>query len=649
MSDKRPNSPISENTLIDIGKQCGVRFRFGDSDSDSDRESNVDSSSESESSYDDPVDDTDEDPSYDPNEAGTSSAFQQRGNRPLQLPRPNVSRDMSSDSEEDEDQPRPRPVVQRGGRPSTIGRPRGRQNVAQNDEESSSWDEVEEGNDPTYNHQFTYAELSGPKHCPPQNSKPIDYFNLFFTTTILTSFVTETNRYARSYINSNQNNLSPFSRVRKWVDVTLLEMKAFLSIIINMGMITKPSITSYWDTDFTQSTPFFAKVMPCNRFQIILKFFHIVDVNKLIPRGNPGYDPCGRFQPIIDHANRMFKHYYYPTQALSVDESLVGTKKRVALTQYLPKKKHHKWGIKLWVLCDSITRYCVSFYCYKGAQRTQENDRIVETGLGSTVVMTLLQMANCLGKGHHMYLDNFFTSISLARNLYTNKTFMTGTLRKDRKGIPKKLLGKYAVGQKTYVRKGPLLIMAHREKPSNASQFLILSTDCQAATQNYSIRRSGRLLIKNKTKIAYQYNRGMGGIDSTDQMLYVYMDERRTMKHAKKVIFNVFGRMMLNAFILHKLNTTESRITRAEFMKHVIRDLATEWLATKNVQQNPQGGGDATTARYGLRKLPEKKEKLCRECSGVNHPEGKKRRSRTVCIKCGNGVHAECLVKHVCV
>lgn len=129
--------------------------------------------------------------------------------------------------------------------------------------------------------------------------------------------------------------------------------------------------------------------------------------------------------------------------------------------------------------------------------------------------------------------------IALAKPLYSHNTFLTGILRKDRKGIPRKLLGKYAVGQKTYVRKCPILVMAHREKSTNSSQFLILPTDCLAVTEIYSIRRSGRVVIKTKANISHQYSRCMGGIDLTDQMLNVYMGERRPMKHAKKVIFHV--------------------------------------------------------------------------------------------------------------
>lgn len=69
--------------------------------------------------------------------------------------------------------------------------------------------------------------------------------------------------------------------------------------------------------------------------------------------------------------------------------------------------------------------------------------------------------------------------------------------------------------------------------------------------------RGGRVVIKTKPRISHQYIMGMGGIDSTDQMLYVYLYERPTMKHAKKVIFNVLGRKTLNSYILYKINTTE--------------------------------------------------------------------------------------------
>lgn len=71
---------------------------------------------------------------------------------------------------------------------------------------------------------------------------------------------------------------------------------------------------------------------------------------------------------------------------LSIDEGLVSTKKRIALTQYIPKKKHHRWGIPLWVLCDAVTNYCLQFYCYRKATYTDNREEVNQLGQGFTVV-----------------------------------------------------------------------------------------------------------------------------------------------------------------------------------------------------------------------------------------------------------------------
>jgi hypothetical protein len=62
----------------------------------------------------------------------------------------------------------------------------------------------------------------------------MDYFSLFFSDELLNNVV-ETNRYARHKIPELQLGLrSIWSR---WSDVSVPEMKAFLGLIINMGLM----------------------------------------------------------------------------------------------------------------------------------------------------------------------------------------------------------------------------------------------------------------------------------------------------------------------------------------------------------------------------------------------------------------------------
>jgi hypothetical protein len=46
----------------------------------------------------------------------------------------------------------------------------------------------------------------------------------------------------------------------------------------------------------------------------------------------------------------------------------------------------------------------------------------------------------------------------------------------------------------------------------------------------------------------------MGGINSSDMMLYTYLDERQTVCYWEKVAFNIIARMVLNSYILYKGN-----------------------------------------------------------------------------------------------
>ena len=76
-----------------------------------------------------------------------------------------------------------------------------------------------------------------------------------------------------------------------------------------------------------------------------LKFIHLSDSRQQPARGEPGYDKLYKVRPLLNLVVENFKSMYTPTQSLSIDESMVGFKGRLAFLQYMPKKPH-KWGMK---------------------------------------------------------------------------------------------------------------------------------------------------------------------------------------------------------------------------------------------------------------------------------------------------------------
>jgi hypothetical protein len=57
----------------------------------------------------------------------------------------------------------------------------------------------------------------------------------------------------------------------QWKPVNNQEMRAFLRLVMAMGIVKKPSIESYWETSGITETENFRDVMPRNRFQSILR------------------------------------------------------------------------------------------------------------------------------------------------------------------------------------------------------------------------------------------------------------------------------------------------------------------------------------------------------------------------------------------
>jgi hypothetical protein len=85
-----------------------------------------------------------------------------------------------------------------------------------------------------------------------------------------------------------------------------------------------------------------------HHFSHLLRFFHLINNERLPGHGEPDYDPCARYQPPVDHSDRVFRYHCTPNQEISVDSSLVGTKNKTSFMQYLPNKHHDCWAINAW-------------------------------------------------------------------------------------------------------------------------------------------------------------------------------------------------------------------------------------------------------------------------------------------------------------
>jgi hypothetical protein len=100
------------------------------------------------------------------------------------------------------------------------------------------WKEVTMGNKKPKAH--TVTKNAGPQFNLLPDAEPIDYFSLFSNDELLNNTVMETNRYAKDKLAAK-----PKVIWNRWSDISVPEMKAFLGLIINMGLIPLPGIKDY--------------------------------------------------------------------------------------------------------------------------------------------------------------------------------------------------------------------------------------------------------------------------------------------------------------------------------------------------------------------------------------------------------------------
>lgn len=105
----------------------------------------------------------------------------------------------------------------------------------------------------------------------------------------------ETNRYVQQWIDSHVEYLR--GKNRSLVHLCIKQGKtnpkefvAILSVVMNMGLIRKPTIRSYWDcSNPRQSIPRFREHLNRERFELMLKFLHFSDNENLPQNTDPAY------------------------------------------------------------------------------------------------------------------------------------------------------------------------------------------------------------------------------------------------------------------------------------------------------------------------------------------------------------------------
>ena len=382
--------------------------------------------------------------------------------------------------------------------------PQHAKHVPKNQVPKFNWKETEVFENPNADKDF--FEKPGPARIFKDDFSPGQIFQVFFTDAIVSQICTETNRYY------DQSHKQKNAKYTKWKPTTVTEIKAFIGVLIAMGITKLPEMRDYWRKNSLCYVSWFSTVFTRGRFEAILNVLHLVD-NKQCTNNDKLY----KLGNLHNKLNINFYKAYTPERNLAVDEQMIGTKCRVSCIQYMPAKPK-KFGIKLWALCESSSGYCLQFKYIKAKSLTRQ-----KKVLSHRVVMDLAQ--HYFHANYHIYMDNFYTSPDLFVALAAMDTYACGTIRKNRGQFPTNFKeGKLKRGESSYIQTDDLLAVHWFDK----RDVFMLSTI--HGTGSVEVQRRGDKESIQKPLMISKYNTYMGGVDLCDQLLSNYSMQRKSKK-----------------------------------------------------------------------------------------------------------------------
>ena len=278
-------------------------------------------------------------------------------------------------------------------------------------------------------------------------------------------------------------------------------------------------------------------------------------------REHPEYDKMRQVRWLVSHIRDACMTSWVLGKFVIVDEMMVWYERTYCPAQQYMFKKPQKWGIKIWCLANSVSKFIYNFDIYCG--RNLGNARGVGRGRQDTIVAHEVVTKLSIGLEnveHCITMDNYFTSIPLLVEPASRGIYGIGIVRTNRVGLPSHLKNARAFkrvphGHMEWAMHDSCEVYCVKWKDKCPILLLFIhSTPIRAPCEVMDTipRRHGG--VRNKiftSPVLVEYTKYMWGVDVADQLRASYSCETWSHKWWHRMFWFLVDISIVNIFIMY--------------------------------------------------------------------------------------------------
>lgn len=466
----------------------------------------------------------------------------------------------------------------------------------------------------------------------------LECWNLFFSANILAMIVMYTNQH----INSLKEK---FLRDRNCRQTDQTEIKAFFGLLYLAGVFRggHRNIADFWASDGL-GVEIFRLTMSEKRFRFLLRSLRFDDRETRAERRV--IDKLAAVRDLFTGFIENCKMHYHLGQNVTIDEMLPAFRGRCGFRQYIPSKPN-KYGIKILCLSDAKLFYTSNMEIYCGQQ---PEGPFKQSNSAADVVMRLAQPI--FQSGRNITADNWFTSLGLITELEKKKLSYVGTIRKNKREIPRTFV--LATGRNQYdsifgFRRNETLVSY---VPKKGKTVVLLSSMHISSNEVADDEQK-------KPEIISFYNSTKSGVDVVDKLCASYNVARSTRRWPMVIFYHVLNVAAINSRVIF-LGNQNIFSSRREYLKRLGLELLKEQLQRRSQivrlprelqiklqQYKPLEEHETSTEASPEAATPgvSRKRKRCQPCYVS---EKKTSYSSYTCQKCGVYLCLKLHLKSIC-